>query len=429
MNSNRLTAAHDLLAFIDAAPSPFHACAEAARRLDAAGFTGLDESAAWPAAGRHYIVRGGTLVAWAAPPAARAGTPFSIVGAHTDSPNLRIKPQPDIGGFGWSQLGVETYGGALFNSWLDRDLGLSGRVSMRSVEGPPATRLLLVDRPVLRVPQLAIHLDRDVNTAGLTLNPQVHLNPVWALGGPDPDGFRHFLAKELDVDAADILAWDVMVHDVVPGAVAGRDGEFVSSGRIDNLCSCWAAVDALAAAPDTEAAVPVIALFDHEEVGSATDRGAGSPVLATVLERISLAGGGDRESFHRAMAGSVCVSADMAHATHPNYPERHDLAHVVTLNGGPVLKTNVNERYASDAPGTAVFLDACERAGVPVQRYVHRNDLPCGSTIGPITASRLGITTVDIGAAQLAMHSARELMGADDADYLRRALGAFLTPA
>jgi aspartyl aminopeptidase len=173
----------------------------------------------------------------------------------------------------------------------------------------------------------------------------------------------------------------------------------------------------------------VIALFDHEEVGSATDRGAGSPVLATVLERICLAAGGDRESFHRAMAGSVCVSADMAHATHPNYPERHDLAHVVALNGGPVLKTNVNERYASDAPGTAVFADACERAGVPVQRYVHRNDLPCGSTIGPITASQLGITTVDIGAAQLAMHSARELMGTDDADYLRRALAAFFAPA
>jgi aspartyl aminopeptidase len=381
-------------------------------------------------------------VAWDAGPAgaaagAGAGVErrgFRIVGAHTDSPNLRIKPQPDTGRAGWSQLAVEVYGGPLLNSWLDRDLGLSGRVSVRSAaNGGTETRLLLVDEPVLRIPQLAIHLDRDVNVVGLVVNPQHQLVPVWALGGPDPDAFRRFVAKRLDIDAGDVLAWDVMTHDTTPGCVSGRDGEFISSGRLDNLCSCWAAVSALGAGGGGEGSggsgpIPVVALFDHEEVGSSTDRGAASPILGTVLERIAVAGGASREDVHRAVARSVCVSADMAHAVHPNYVERYDPGHQVIVNGGPAIKHNVSARYATEAPTTAAFLDACERAGVPVQHYVHRNDMVCGSTIGPLTATRLGVPTVDVGVPQLAMHSARELMGTADADHLRRALEAFLRP-
>jgi len=419
------------LSFLDGSPSPFHAVANVAGLLDRAGFTAVSESDAWPAGGRHYVVRGGSVVAWCTPDdldLATAG--FRIVGAHTDSPNLRVKPQPDTGRAGWSQVRVEVYGSPLLNSWLDRDLGLSGRVMVRADAGA-VERLLLVGRPVLRVPQLAVHLDRDVNTKGLVLNPQEHIVPVWALGEPRRGGFRHFLAKELEVDEDAVLGWDVMTHDVTAATLVGRDGEFVSGGRLDNLCSCLAATEALTAAADGCGAVAVVCLFDHEEVGSTSDRGADGRLLPTVLERIALGLGAadDREVWHRALARSACVSADMAHATHPNYSDRHDPEHWITLNGGPVIKENVNQRYATDAVGAALFAEACERAGVPVQRYVHRNDMPCGSTIGPLTAARLGITTVDVGASQLAMHSARELMGADDLGLLTRALQAFLAPS
>jgi aspartyl aminopeptidase len=420
-SSQETVAARELAAYIDASPSPFHAVAEASARLDAAGFTRLDETAAWPSGVEAgYVTRGGALVAW------RGGTPlgtFRIVGAHTDSPNLRIKPQPDMGNAGIQQLGIEVYGGVLLNSWLDRDLGLSGRVLVRE-RGPV---LVKVDRPVLRVPQLAIHLDRDIVATGLTLNAQQHLNPVWAIGAPDRGAFARFLAKEIEVDEGDVLGWDVMCHDLTPAARLGRDDELLSAPRLDDLCSAWCGLTALVDATPPADTVAVVSLFDHEEVGSESDRGAGGPLLANVLERVVLAGGGDREAFHRALAGSICVSADMAHATHPNYADRHEPGHWVQLGGGPVVKSNVNQRYATEAEGAVVFTDACERAGVPVQRYVHRNDLPCGSTIGPITSARLGITTVDVGAPQLSMHSARELMAAVDVDYFLAALTAFLT--
>jgi len=423
-------AARDVLGFIGASPSPFHACATAAARLEQAGFTGVDETGPWPADGRHYVVRAGSLVAWQAPPGLAPAAPFTIVGAHTDSPNLRVRPRPDLSRAGVRQLGVEVYGGVLLNSWLDRDLGLSGRVALRSASGIEA-RLVLADRPLLRVPQLAIHLDREITSDGLRLNPQVHLVPLWGLGATDEGGFRRFLAAELDVEPADVLGWEVMAHDVAPGTLVGPANELLSSPRLDNLCSCWAAITALVATASVSAgsvaagSVRVVALFDHEEVGSHSTSGAGGPLLATVLERIALARGAERDDWHRSRAGSVCVSADGAHATHPNYAERHDPAHQIAFGGGPVVKHNASQRYATGALGAARFVAACERAGVPVQHYSHRNDLPCGSTIGPITAARLGIDTVDVGAPQLAMHSARELMGAADPGLLARALTEF----
>jgi aspartyl aminopeptidase len=418
-----LGAARALIAYLDASPSPFHACAEAAARLEAAGFTEVAETDRWPASGRHFIVRGGTLVAWSVEGAPQA---FRVVGAHTDSPNLRIKPHPDAGRAGSRQLAVEVYGGVLLNSWLGRDLGLSGRVLTR---GPDGTRvhLLKVDRPLLHLPQLAIHLDRDVNNQGLKLNPQDHLAPIWGVGFADEGGFRRFLAKELDVDEDHVTGWDVMAHDIAGGTLTGAHDELLASARLDNLCCAHAAVQALATAPAAAGSTPVVCLFDHEEVGSESAQGAAGPVLATVLERLVLGAGGDRDDFHRALAGSVCVSTDMAHATHPNYPDRHEPGHWIQLNGGPVVKHNANQRYATNAATAAVFLEACDRAGVPVQHYVHRNDLPCGSTIGPITAARLGVPVVDVGAPQLAMHSARELMGSADPGYLTDALGEFLS--
>jgi len=424
--------AREMLAFIDAAPSPFHACQQAADRLQAVGFTEVREADAWPQGpGGHFVRRGGSLVAWSVDPHHRPHDGFRIVGAHTDSPNLRIRPRPDAGRAGFRQLAVEVYGGALLNSWLDRDLGISGRVVVRGAAGPEE-RLLLVPRPLLRVPQLAIHLDRDINKDGLQLNPQQHLTPVWGLGPSSPGGLASFLGRELDCAPSTILAWDLMAHDLSPSTLLGTDDELVSAPRLDNLCSSWAAVAALCrlAAEDRELThLPVLVLFDHEEVGSTSERGADSPLLPALLERIVVGLGGGREDLLRALAASVCCSADNAHATHPNYVERHEPNHHIELNGGPVLKVNANARYATDAASAATFVLACEQADVPLQRYSHRGDLPCGSTIGPITAARLGVPTVDVGAPQLAMHSARELGGSEDPAHYTAALEAFLAPA
>ena len=420
-----------LFGFIEASPSPYHAAAAAIDRLGAAGLVETGRSESWSEldAAQGFVVRdGGSVVAVRAadgidPDRLR----FSVIGAHTDSPNLRIRPQPDSGTLGYRQLGVEIYGGVLLNSWLDRDLGLSGRVTVASATGEgPRTVLWRCDRALLRVAQLAIHLDRDAND-GLKLDRQQHMNPVWGLGEPSADGFCEFLAAELEVEPDAVLAWDVMAHDLTPPARLGRDGEMYAAGRIDNLASCHASIEALAALDDVpDDAAAVIVLFDHEEVGSDSATGASSPILADALERIAAALGADREQYLRAVARSLCVSADGAHAVHPNYPERHEPQHLPQLNGGPVVKTNVNVRYATDARTHARFVTACDTAGVPHQVYSHRGNLPCGSTIGPITASRLGMSVVDVGSPQLSMHSARELGGSDDPAMLTAALGAFL---
>jgi aspartyl aminopeptidase len=424
-----------MLRFVDASPSPFHACDNAAHLLDAAGFTRLDERDPWDASsGGRYLCRGGSLVAWFVPEGHDAADGFRIVGAHTDSPNLRVRPRPDTGRAGLRQVAVEVYGGALLNSWLDRDLGLSGRLVVRGDRGPE-DRLVRVDRPVLRVPQLAIHLDREIGRNGLKLNPQQHLVPIWGVGDLEQGRFLRWIADEARVESDRVLGWDLMTHDLTAGCLAGEAGELVSAPRLDNLCSSWAGVEALVLAATgapggvTGRPVPVLVLFDHEEVGSTSDRGADSSILPAVLERICLAAGGDRQHLLRALAGSVCASADMAHATHPNYSDRHEPGHWIELNGGPVLKVNSNLRYASDGRSTATFVLACEQAAVPLQRYAHRADLPCGSTIGPLTAARLGVPTVDVGAPQLAMHSARELGGAADPAMYTAALAAFLGPA
>lgn len=417
--------ASGLCSFVDASPSPFHVCATVADDLVGAGFVELREADGWPAApGRYFLVRGGSLVAWSTE-GVDPTAPFRIVGGHTDSPNLRVKQHPDLEVAGWQMVGLEPYGGAWLNSWLDRDLGISGRLTVR--DGNRLREYLIrVDRPILRVPQLAIHLADD--RKGVTLDPQRHLNAIWGVG-TSQRGFLGFLAAEAGLDADAVLGWELMTHDLAPSAVVGRRDELVSAPRLDNQGTCYAGGRALlAAAANPGEAIAVLALFDHEEVGSMSDRGAFSDLLTSVLERIVLGRGGGREDFLRAMAGSVCASGDMAHATHPNYPDRHEPAHRIEVNGGPVLKVNQNLRYATDAAGAGEFALACDRAGVPLQRYVHRADLPCGSTIGPITASRTGLSTVDVGAPQLAMHSARELMGAADVTSYAEALAAFLTP-
>ncbi|MCH8614239.1 M18 family aminopeptidase [Arsenicicoccus dermatophilus] len=422
--------ARGLCTFVDAAPSPFHAVQEVGRLLDAAGFTELAEADAWPTQpGRYFTVRGGSLAAWSTEHADGPATPFRVLGAHTDSPNFRVRPNPDLSRHGWAQLTCEVYGGPLLNSWLDRDLGLSGRVGVRGRDGVE-TRLVHVDTPILRIPQLAIHFDRTANDA-LTLNPQTQLVPVWGTGGDVPS-MREFLAGELEVDGDDVLAWDLMTHDLTPSTILGVDRSLIAAPRLDNLgttyCGTRAFVDAVDGDGPSTPHIQVLILFDHEEIGSMTERGGFSSMLPTVMERITRSLGGDRDDYQRALAGTVVASGDMAHATHPNYPQMHEPNHQVAINGGPVLKTNVKGRYATDAVSAGWFRIACDQAGVPMQDFTARGDMPCGSTIGPMTASQLGVTTIDFGAPMLSMHSARELMGAQDPAMYAGALSAFLSP-
>ncbi|MBM9505840.1 M18 family aminopeptidase [Actinacidiphila acididurans] len=416
----------DLAAFVTASPSPYHAVATVAERLTAAGFRQVSETDAWDGeSGGKFVLRGGAVIAWFVPGGALPYSPYRVVGAHTDSPNLRVKPRPDLGAHGWRQVAVEVYGGPLINSWLDRDLGLAGRLVLRD----GSTRLVSVDRPLLRVAQLAIHLDRSVND-GLTLDKQRHLQPLWGLGEAQDGDLIVFLAEEAGVPATEVTGWDLMTHDVQPPARLGRDGELLAAPRLDNLLSVHAGLAALLAAAATGDAlpyVPVLAAFDHEENGSESDSGARGPLLGNVLERSVHARGGSYEDRLRALAGTVCVSSDVGHAVHPNYAERHDPTHHPKAGGGPILKANVNQRYATEGTGRALFAAACERAGVPFQHFVSNNTIPCGTTIGPITAARHGIATVDVGVPILSMHSARELCAADDPGYLAAALTAFLT--
>ncbi len=418
------TVSRRVAARIDESPTPYHAVATAVRELEAAGFSDAAPGEA-PTVGSQYLRRGGALVAWTVAEHHNAGSPARVVGAHTDSPNLRIKPQPDAGSGPWRQLGVEIYGGALLNSWLDRDLGLAGRVVVRSADGP-TTRLVRDNRPLLRIPQLAIHLDREINDKGLLLNRQRHMAPIWAIG--DGPSFGSYLAELAEVDESDVVSYDVMAHDTTPSALTGLDEQFFAAPRIDNLLSCFVGVDALLAASSAPgSSIPMLCLFDHEEVGSVSTAGAASPLLGDVLDRIGAALGGDLESRAASRAASLVVSADGAHATHPNYADRHEPDHQIAVNAGPVLKINANQRYATDAETAAVFTLACEAAEVPMQRFVNRTDLACGSTIGPISAGQLGIPVVDAGCAQLAMHSAREMAGSHDPAMFLAALTVLLS--
>lgn len=416
---------HSLCEFIDASPSPYHVCETVATRLRAAGYTQLSEADAWPGSGRYFVLRAGSVVAWDS--TGDTGRPFRVVGGHTDSPNLRVKQHPDRAVAGWSVVALQPYGGAWLNSWLDRDLGISGRLSVRGGDGGGNVehRLVRIDTPLLRVPQLAIHLSED--RKGVSPDPQRHVNAVWGTGDR-PVSFVDHVARESGIDPGDVLAFDLMTHDLTASTVWGTDDEFVSAPRLDNQGTCYAGLEAFLTA-DSDSVIPVLALFDHEEVGSTSDHGAQSDLLITTLERIVLAAGGNREDFLRVLTGSIVASGDMAHATHPNYPERHEPNHLIEINGGPVLKVQPNLRYATDGRTAAAFELACRQAGVPLQRYEHRADLPCGSTIGPMTSARTGIPTVDVGAAQLAMHSAREIMGARDVAAYAAALRAFLSPA
>ncbi|MFB9164033.1 M18 family aminopeptidase [Arthrobacter psychrochitiniphilus] len=415
----------DLRDFIEAAPSSFHAAREAGKRLAGAGFSQLAETDAWPVTGKFFMIRDGAIMAWIVPEGATATTPFNILGAHTDSPSFKLKPKPTMSRFGWLQAGVEVYGGPLLNSWLDRELQFAGRLV--DLDG---TETLVATGPLLRFPQLAIHLDRGSND-GLKLDKQFHMNPVWGQSEGVESDLLGLLADRAGVDGASIGGYDIVVADTQPGQIFGANNEFFAAGRMDNLTSVHAGLVALMAAAAAPAAgvIPVLAAFDHEEIGSGSRSGACGPILEDVLTRVSDGLGASESERRRAFASSFCVSADAGHAVHPNYGERHDPVNLPVLNGGPLLKINANQRYATDGVGAAVWARLCAKAGAPYQEFVSNNNVPCGSTIGPLTATRLGIRTLDVGTPLLSMHSARELCGVDDPHHLAQITQTFFAAA
>ncbi|WP_156759694.1 M18 family aminopeptidase [Microbacterium karelineae] len=412
----------DLAAFVAASPSSYHAAAESLRRLEEAGFETLDESAAWrlEPGGRYAVVREGSVIAFALPDAVAATTPFAIVGAHTDSPSFKLKPKPSTtGAGGWWQLGWEVYGGPLLNSWLDRELELAGRVVTLA-----GAEHLVRTGPLTRIPQLAIHLDRQVND-GLTLDKQRHTAPIWGLGDAESADIVAVLAREAGVDADQIGGFDIVAADTQPPRTFGADEALFASGRLDNLLSTHAGLVAILDARPNDH-IAMFAAFDHEEIGSASRSGAAGPFHEEVLTRILGSFGATANDRARSFARSLHVSSDVGHAVHPNYSEKHDPANQPIAGGGPILKINANQRYATDAHGAAAWNAACATAGVPTQDFVSNNTVPCGSTIGPIAATRLGIRTVDVGAPILSMHSARELAAVVDPWYLSRAMSVIL---
>ena len=404
---------------LDASPTSFHLVDFIAKQLTAEKFLDCtDQKLISKSVSNGFIRRAGSLIAWKTQ--AKHLDQFRIIGVHTDSPCLKVKPNPDENRFGWKTLQVEIYGSPLLNSWLDRDLGIAGRVVLRD----GSVRLFHDSNPLARISQLAIHLDRDVNEKGLVLDKHLHLSPAWATT-TNATEFTDWVAKKINAKTSEVISFDASLFDISPARIIGVDGSLLASGRLDNQASCWAAISALIASQENQA-TSIVALFDHEEVGSSSATGAAGPFLEHTLERLAAANGLGRVEFLQALSQSSCVSADNAHAVHHNYPERHDLANAPIINQGPAIKINSNQRYATSSTSAASFVRACESAKVTYQTFVSKNNMPCGTTIGPITATRLGIDTVDVGIPQLSMHSAREVCGVPDLISMQKALTSYL---
>ncbi|KAJ7544885.1 hypothetical protein O6H91_09G097500 [Diphasiastrum complanatum] len=469
--------ARGLLEFLNASPTPFHAVKESQKRLLAAGYTYLSEREDWNVqpGGKYFFTRNfSTIVAFAIGKRFNAGNGFIIVGAHTDSPCLKLKPISKVSRGGFLEVGVQTYGGGLWHTWFDRDLTAAGRVIIKHENGDEGIgyshELVNIKEPILRIPTLAIHLDRDVKEQGFKFNTQNQLIPVLATSikaelnrptpvatsieadgafltkgqdkginqadkvraakGDDLESGRHhpvllqLLADELGCQPGEICDFELQVCDTQPSLLGGAFKEFIYSGRLDNLCMSFCSLKALIdasclASLEEEVGVRMVALFDHEEVGSNSAQGAGSPIMFDALKRItmSIRAGPSQGLYEKAIQQSFLVSADMAHCLHPNYLDKHDDNHQPKMHKGLVIKHNANQRYATNAVTSFMFREIAKLHELPTQDFVVRNDMPCGSTIGPILASGVGIRTVDVGAPQLSMHSVREMCGVDDVAY------------
>lgn len=438
-----------LCEFIQASPTPFHAVDSMAKLLELAGFQRLREQDAWQLAlnQSYYVTRNdSSLIAFRTGSGALLEQGIRMVGAHTDSPCLKVKPRAELQQHGYAQLGVEVYGGALLNPWFDRDLSLAGRVSFSRENGAVESALVNIERAIAVVPSLAIHLDREANQ-NRSINAQQHLPPVLMQVTADStergakvgakkgakqglsmlDNLLLEMLEQSGVSGVKkVLAHELCFYDVNPPAVVGINNEFLASARLDNLLSCYVGMDSIIRSEAGRCSLLVC--NDHEEVGSLSAAGAQGPFLEAVLERISDqltpadSAAEQRENFRRVMHSSMMVSADNAHGIHPNYADKHDAQHGPLLNAGPVIKVNANQRYATSDITAALFRHLCEQSDVPVQSFVVRSDMGCGSTIGPAVAAELGVQTLDVGVPTFAMHSIREMAGTRDVDYLGRAL-------
>lgn len=424
----------ELLDFIDASPSPWHAVESVEIQLAAFQFIKLDETAKWElrSGGRYYVIRDdSSIIMFVQGREPLVETGFKIIGAHTDSPGLRIKPNAASGLDGLLRLNVEVYGGPILATFTDRDLSLAGRISHKDDNNKIVRQLVKFDRPLLRLPNLAIHMNRAVNEEGLKLHRQNELPLILSVLAEEclpQAGFSELMQRQSGCEAGRILSWDLAVCDTQKGAFWGANDEFFADSRLDNLASCHAALQALLDESVLESGNTLVcAFFDHEEIGSESNKGADGSFLGDVLQRMAWASEADKEDFARALAQSFMISADMAHAYQPNFPLAYDPDHKVAVNKGPVIKVNASHRYSTESVSQALFAGWCEQAGVPWQKYSHRSDLACGSTIGPITSARLGIRSVDAGNPLWAMHSIRESAGVLDHGYMIRVMKKFFT--
>lgn len=427
--------AQDLMSFIDKSPSVYHVIKNAAEKLEKAGFTRLNLHDAFhlQPAGRYFVtVNSSALIAWQMSTGKKARG-FKLIGSHSDSPCLRVKPHPELTVQDhYLKLNTEVYGGPLLSTWFDRPLSFAGRALVRSSDPlSPQEKLFACKGSPLIIPSLAIHMNREVNE-GYKIERQKDLLPVLGIIDKnfEKDGYLlSLLAQELDIPVHDILDFDLYLYDTQPGSFCGLSDAFFSTGKIDNLGMAYASLEALIAQDTPLEYVKGACIFDNEEVGSRTMQGAGSPFFADTLKRISIAQCGAEEQwfelFQQQLDRSFLISADQAHALHPNYPEKNDITNFPLINGGPVVKLAASMSYASDGISAGIFRDLCTRAGVPCQDYVNRSDIKGGSTIGPITVGNLRIKTVDVGNPILSMHSIRELGGTADQAYITQVFNQF----
>ena len=447
-----MNSAKGFLNFVNKSQSPWHAVQTSREKLVAAGFSEINERDSWDIKpnGKYFFSRNqSTLVAFAVGGNYKPGNGFSLVGAHTDSPCIRVKPVSVMPHkHGYVQVGIEPYGGGLWHTWFDRDLTVCGRVVVKTSGGSYESRLVKVDRPILSIPNLAIHLNRGINDEGFKPNKQTHIVPILATAikselekeykpsehacsEQSQEGMHHpvlikLICEELGIKPNQIVDFELCMADCVPSCISGANNEFIHSGRLDNLLSSYCALEGLVTSLPTlakEKNVRIVTLYDHEEIGSSSAQGAASAMTEHVLRR--LAAGGDQCAFEEAINKSMLISADMAHAVHPNYPEKHEPQHTVQMHKGPVLKYNTNQRYATNSVTAGILKEIAKECNVPLQSFVVRNDMGCGSTIGPILSSKLGLRVVDIGNPQLAMHSIREMCGTDDVHHAVRLFQAF----
>ncbi|KAK4123676.1 peptidase M18, aminopeptidase I [Parathielavia appendiculata] len=472
------TTALEFLDFVNASPTPYHAVAASASLLEAAGFTKIKERDSWASivkpGGKYYLTRNGSsIVAFAVGALWKPGNPIGMVGAHTDSPALRVKPASKRTANGYLQVGVETYGGGIWHSWFDRDLSVAGRVLVREGEGEGnfAQKLVKVDKPILRIPTLAIHLHRQTNfdpnkedellpVAGLAeaeLNKaaepeaegESEFQPLKALPERHHPAFLSLVAAEAGVDVSQIVDFELILYDTHKACLGGLNDEFIFSARLDNLnmtfCSIKGLISSVTSTPlDNDTSIRLVACFDHEEIGSLSAHGADSNLLPAILRRLSVLPGSSTTSpssasfspshedlaastaFEQTLATSFLLSADMAHAVHPNYAAKYERNHTPAMNKGPVIKINANQRYATNSPGIVLIQEVARQTKVPLQLFVVKNDSPCGSTIGPMLSAKLGVRTLDMGNPQLGMHSIRETGGSWDVEHAVRLFEGFL---